>query len=246
MKTHKTRQTACILLSVVILLIFAGCSGKAQKPGERPFDFYIDLTTKEDIDGLSAEPFVEGVFPFTLMIFQRPGHDNPQSGQFAILAAPSFDTLEYSPFNRMYLKSEDQAIMQDSDKNPIIIDESLAKAEKLKVGDTLYQETKISDAPLEFTVAGIYRHTPLFAQYEAVALINEQIVRIFSEIVDELGYTNAYVKASDRAALRTYFDEEFIPHLPLKGLSEDEIAAIPKEDLKVDYEEYDYHMERMK
>ena len=100
--------------------------------------------------------------------------------------------------------------------------------------------------PMEFTVAGIYRHTPLFAQYEAVALINEQILRIFSEIVNELGYTNAYVKASDQTALRTYFDEEFIPHLPLKGLSEEEIAAIPKEDLKAYYEEYDDHMERMK
>ena len=246
MNKHKARQTGYILLSVIVLLFFAGCSGNTPHAGSHPFDFYIDLTTKEDIEGLSAEPFVEGVFPFTLMIFQRPGHDNSQSGQFAILAAPSFDTLEYSPFNRMYMKSEDPAIMQDREKNPILIDEALVKAEKLKVGDTLYQETKISDVPMEFTVAGIYRHTPLFAQYEAVALINEQIVRIFSEIVDELGYTNAYVKASDLAALRTYFDEGFIPHLPLKGLSEEEIAAVPKEDLKVDYEEYDYHMERMK
>ena len=64
--------------------------------------------------------------------------------------------------------------------------------------------------------------------------------------MEELGYTNAYVKASDLTALRAYFDEEFIPQLQLIGLSEEEISAIPREDLKAYYEEYDAHMNRMK
>ena len=68
----------------------------------------------------------------------------------------------------------------------------------------------------------------------------------FSDKVDELGYTNAYVKASDLIALRAYLDEAFIPHLQLKGLSDEEIAAIPEEILKAYYEEYDAHMNRMR
>ena len=54
------------------------------------------------------------------------------------------------------------------------------------------------------------------------------------------------MKASDLAALKTYFDKEFVPHLQLKDLPEEEIALIPKEDLKAYYEEYDVHMKRMK
>ena len=70
MKHRKMRNIGCILLLVIIFLLCAGCSKDHQKQaGNHPFDFYIDLTTKEDIEGLSAEPFVEGVFPFTLMIF---------------------------------------------------------------------------------------------------------------------------------------------------------------------------------
>ncbi len=241
------RQTGCTVLLLIMLLLLFGCSGSSRpREGDPPFDFYTELTTQEDIDGLSGGSFVEGVFPFTLMIFQRPGYQNPQAGQIAILVTTSFDGLDYSPFDRTSMKQEDTAIMQDHGKNPLLIDEALAKAERLKVGDNLYQETKASDEPLEFTVAGIYRHSPLFAQFEAVALINDQLIRVFSDKVDELGYTNAYVKASDLIALKAYFDEEFIPHLQLKGLSEEEISAIPREDLKAYYEEYDAHMNRMK
>ncbi|MCR5793895.1 MAG: hypothetical protein K6G61_00935 [Solobacterium sp.] len=244
---HKARQIRAILLTAVILLFIAGCSSDTQQEeGGHPFDYYIDCTTKEDIEALSGEAFVKGVFPFTLMTFQRPGNRNPQEGQIAILAAPSFDTIDYSPYNRTCWKKEDPAVLQDHGKNPILIDERLAKAEKLSVGDPIYQETKISDAPLEFTVAGIFRHDPLYAQYEAIALINEQIIQIFSARVDELGYTNAYVSASDLPALQAYLDEDFIPHLLTKGLSEEEIASIPREDLKVYYEDYESHMIRMK
>ena len=143
------------------------------------------------------------------------------------------------------MKAEDRTIMQDPGKNPILIDDALAKAEKLSVGDTFYQETKITDTPMEFTVAGIYAHPDLFAQFEAIALINDQIEQVFSERVEELGYTNAYVKAADPAALKAYFDNDFIPHLEMKGLSEEEIAAIPRDELKAYYEDYRTHMDRM-
>lgn len=242
----KAKQTGCLILSVVMLLLFAGCFGSNQsKDADHPFDFYIDLTTKEDIDGLSGESFVKGVFPYTLMVFQRPGYDHPQAGQIALLVTPSFASLDFSPVNTSSMKNSDPAIMQDPEINPILIEETLAKTEKLKVGDIFCQETNASDEPLEFTVAGIYKHSPLFAQFEAVALINDQISSVFSDKVDELGYTNAYVKASDLTALKTYLDEEFVPHLQLKGLSEEEIAAIPEEELKAYYEEYDAHMNRM-
>ena len=69
---------------------------------------------------------------------------------------------------------------------------------------------------------------------------------MFSDTVDELGYTNAYIKATDLTALKKYLDEDFIPHLQLKGLSEEEIASIPQEELKAYYEEYTAHMNRMK
>ncbi len=246
MRIQKAKQTGCIILTMIMLLVFAGCSGSnQQQEADHPFDFYIDLTTKEDIDDLSGESFVKGVFPYTLMIFQRPRYDNPQAGQIAVLMTHSFAGLDYSPINSSSLKTSDPAIMQDHEMNPILIDESLAKTEKLKVGDIFCQEAKVSDEPLKFTVAGIYFHFPLFAQFEAVALINDQILSVFSDIVDELGYTNAYVKASDITALKTYLDEVFVPHLQLEGLSEEEIAAIPEEDLKAYYEEYEAHMNRM-
>ena len=245
MKKRIAKQTGCILLSVLILLSFAGCSeGGRQQKGNHPFDFYIDLTTKDDIDGLSAKPCVEGIFPFTLMILKRPGYDNPMEGQLALLAAPSFEYLKFSPYAALI--KEDPAIMQDPKKHPILISNDLAKAGGLSVGDAFYQETSVTDEPLSFTIAGIFRQEPLFAQFEAVALINDGITRIFADIVDEMGYTNAYIKASDLTALKTFLDEDFIPHLQLKGLSEEEIASIPQEELKAYYEEYTAHMNRMK
>ncbi|MBQ4289639.1 MAG: hypothetical protein II719_00425 [Clostridia bacterium] len=45
---------------------------------------------------------------------------------------------------------------------------------------------------------------------------------------------------------KKHLDEDFIPHLQLKGLSEEEIAGMPKEDLKAYYEEYEAHIKRMK
>ena len=239
------RKKICILLSAVMLLCSAGCSGNdSQQKTGHPFDVYVDLTAKDDIDGLSGESFVDEVFSFALMTFQRPRSANPMAGQLALLVAPSFETLEVSPYAA--LTNTDPAVMQDPEKHPILISNDLAKAEKLSVGDVFSQETKVTKEPLSFTVAGIFRRKPLFAEFEAVALINDQITRFFADIVDEMGYTNAYIKASDLTALIKYLDEDFIPHLQLKGLSEEEIACIPKEELKAYYEEYETHMKRMK
>ncbi len=166
------------------------------------------------------------------------------AGQLALLAAPSFEGLEMSPY--WDLIRSDPAVMHYPEKHPILISRQLAKAEDLSVGDAFSQETGISDSPMTFTVAGIFRQETLFAQFEAVALINDQITRIFSDRVDEMGYTNAYLKASDLSALKPYLDEDFIPHLQLKGLTEEEISAIPEDVLKAYYEEYDAHMIRMK
>lgn len=119
------------------------------------------------------------------MIFRRPGHDNPIAGDIALLAAPSFDNIEVSPY--AVLIKEAPAIMQDPEKHPIIISNDLAKAENLSVGDAFYQDTRATDEPTSFTVAGVFRQEPLFAQFEAVAVINDQITRFFSDRVEEMG-----------------------------------------------------------
>ena len=237
------RKVSIILTAVMLLAVLAGCAAEIS---DRPFDYYTDCTTENDLAELSEKPFVESVFPFTLLILQRPGYDNPMNGHLAVLATPSFDDLETSVFNQANLVKRDTSIMQDPEMNPILIDSDLAGSCHLSVGDTMYQDTKISDTPLKFTVAGIYRHNPVFAQFEAVALINEQISLVFSDIVEELGYTNAYVKASDPDALKDYFENEFIPHLMTDGLTEEEIASLPREDLQAYYEDYQTHINRMR
>lgn len=233
------------LLAALLLLHTAGCgTGTSVSAKEPSFDYYVECTTQEDVEVLSKAPFVDRLFSFTLMIFQRPGYKNPMAGQLALFAAPSFDNLDVTLFTPDCLVKEDKSILQSPEQNPILIDAALAKAEHLSVGDKFCQETNVSDEPLEFTIGAIYRHTPLFAQFEAIALINEQLVQVFSDIVEEMGYTNVYIKASDADALKTYLDTEFIPHLSLKGLSEEEIAAIPREDLDVYYEDYVKHVNR--
>lgn len=235
------KKLTIVVLTVLMLVSVTGCNG--QKTGEHPFDYYVDCTTEEDIKVLNDKPYVKGVFSFTLMTFQRPGFNNPQAGQTAYLATWSFDNIEYSPAN---IKKQDAAILSDPSKNPVLIEERLAKAENLSVGDIMYQEAKLSDKPMWFTVAGIYSHTELFAQFEVIVLINDQILRIFNDYVEELGYTNAYIKASDLDTLTEYLKNEFIPHLATNGLSEEEIKAIPREELDVYHEDYQTHMKRMK
>ncbi|MBQ4166016.1 MAG: hypothetical protein IJD85_06800 [Oscillospiraceae bacterium] len=231
---------------IVVMLLVTGCGINENKTQHKAFDYYVECTTMEDIETLSQKAFVESVFSFTLLTFQRPGYDSSMMGQIAYLAVPSFDELNTSPFNSDRLIAEDTSIMQSEDLHPILISESLAKAENLSVGDSFYQECKVSDVPLEFTVAGIYRHEPIYAQFEAVILISEQILTVFSDKVDELGYTNAYIKSTDEGQLKSYLDTEFVPHLVVKGMSKEEIVAIPREELTVYYADYVTHVTQMK
>ena len=117
-------------------------------------------------------------------------------------------------------------------QNPVLICQSLAKEEKLSIGDAFYQESNIIDKPMEFIVAGIYRHEPLFAQYEALVLINDQMKSIFYQRAEEFGYTNLYIKASDVDALRNYLETDYIP-----GLTPEDVGY---------FEDYETHMKRMK
>lgn len=233
-----------IFITVIVMLLGYGCASGNQSR-ENPFDYYAECATEQDIKVLSGKSFVERVFSFTFMIFQRPGYDSTVFGQIAIYAAPSLENLEVSTFSRDLLIKEDPAILNSPEKNPIVIDEALAKAERLSVGDKLYQNSNITEQPLEFTVGAIYRHTSVTAQFEAAALINEQMISVFSDIVAEMGYTNVYIKASDQNALKEYLDNEFLPHLALEGLTEEQISVIPREEISAYYEDYESHIHKM-
>ena len=147
-------------LLLLLLLLVSGC-GIQIREKEPCFDYYLDAVTQNDLEDLKNKPFVEDLFSFSLLIFQRPGYDNAMAGQFAVLVTPSFDSLNVSAFHPLIKK--DTSIMQDTDCNPILIDQSLAKTEKLSIGDLFYQQTRISDEPMCFTIAGIFKQTPLFA-----------------------------------------------------------------------------------
>ena len=139
MTKHRVNHSALpvILYALILMLACAGCFAGGSSPrAVRPFDYYIDCTTKEDIEYIKEQPFTGQVFPFTLMIFRRPGYNSPMEGQIAVLAAPSFEGLEASPYHPGVMKKEDPAVMQDPSRNPILIDDTLAKAEKLSPGDT--------------------------------------------------------------------------------------------------------------
>ena len=56
-----------ILIVTALFLAAAGCaSEKSTQSGARPFDYYADCTTQEQILSLKGEPFVERLFPFTI------------------------------------------------------------------------------------------------------------------------------------------------------------------------------------
>ena len=238
------RKALSIVIIFMIMLAGCGTAGTADK-GESPYDYYAECLTREQVKELSEKPFIKSVFPFTLMIFQRPGHGNATEGQFAVLAAPSFENMEYSPFSRDDIIEEDPEILGSPEKEPIIIDEALAKDESLSVGDTLEQQVSVEGGPLRFTVGAIYRHTQLFAQYDAVTLSGGQIERIFGSRMEETGYTNAYIKASDADALKAYMENEFVPALDTRGMTEEEIRSVPREAFNAYYEDYETHINRM-
>lgn len=231
-------------MTALLVMTMSGCGSKTAK--EHPYDYYVDCLIKQQAESLAEEPFVEGIFPFTLLILQRPDTSDAVNGQTAYLAAWSFDSLDVSSFSRIDLIEEDNLIISSPEKNPVIIDSSLAKAEGLSVGDRMYQPVQISDTPMEFTVAAIYRHQQEFAQYEAVVLINDQIVNVFGNQVEELGYTNAYIKAEDPDELKNYLETEFVPGLIVKDMTPEEISSFPREEAALYYRDYETQSSLMK
>ncbi|MDD5919299.1 MAG: hypothetical protein PUD73_09465 [bacterium] len=162
------------------------------------------------------------------------------------MATESFDHIDTSSFERQMCIAEDPAILQSPDRNPILIDEALSKDEGLSVGDTLVLPNCLTKEPVVFTVGAIYRRTSLFAQYDAVILCNEQINPIFYAVEENMCFTAAYVKASDLQGLTDYLENEFVPGLLVKNseLTQEEIDAIPREEIAAYYENYAYHQHR--
>lgn len=231
------------IMIVASVLAMAGCNTKAQtSSGTAAYDYYVDCTTKEQIVTLENESFVESIFPFSLLVFERPG----TSRQIAYLATESFERVDTSSFDREAIIEEDTSILSNHECNPIIISSSLAKDEKLSIGDIMEQPCKLTEQSLQFTVGAIYKHESLFAQYDAVILLNENNNAVLLPVVNEAGYTNAYIKASDLGKLRHYFEEEFIPALLCLGYSADEVAELTREDIAPYYEDYQTHINRMK
>lgn len=170
------RQVHCIWAALAIVLLLTACSSAgAKQDTSRPYDYYIDCTTREQLEALAGEDFVEDVFAFSLMQFVLPDNGTGRERRPMLLATESFDSIDASSFERQMLLKEDPAILQSPDRNPILIDESLSKAEGLSVGDTLVLPNRLTDEPVVFTVGAIYRRISLFAQYDAVILCNEQI-----------------------------------------------------------------------
>ncbi len=222
-----------------------GCSSKPQSdPENAQFDYYVESTTKEQLLELENESFVDNIFPFSLLVFERPG-TAPQPKKIAYFATESFDRIDTSSFDRSTIVKEDASILSNYECNPIIISSSLATDEHLSIGDTMEQPCKLTEQPLKFTVGAIYNHASLFAQYEAVILLNEENNAVLIPVIEEAGYTNAYIKASNLSELSQYLEEEFIPGLICIGVSEEEIAGLTREDIAPYYENYESHVKRM-
>lgn len=63
-------------------------------------------------------------------------------------------------------------------------------------------------------------------------------------MIEEAGYTNAYIKANDLDKLNHYFEKEFIPGLLLKD--DASVAELTREEIAKFYEDYQTHIKRMK
>lgn len=195
---------------------------------------------------MSDEDFVDDIFAFSLMQFVLPNNGTGRERRLMLLTTESFDSIDTSSFERQMCLEEDPAILQSPDRNPILIDDALSKAEGASVGDTLALPNRLTDEPIVFTVGAIYRRTSLFAQYDAVILCNEQINPIFYAVEEDMCFTAAYVKASDLQGLTDYLQNEFVPGLLVKNseLTQAEIDAIPREELTNYYEDYATHQHR--
>lgn len=239
------KKSVIALTMLTVIITLTGCSSKAQSDLENAqFDYYVECTTKEQLLELENESFVDSIFPFSLLAFERPGTAS-QPKQIAYFATESFDRIDTSSFDRSTIVKEDASILSNYECNPIIISSSLAKDEHLSIGDTMEQPCKLTEQPLKFTVGAIYDHDSLFAQYEAVILLNEENNAVLLPVIEEAGYTNAYIEASNLSELSQYFEEEFIPGLICIGVSEEEIAELTREDIEPYYENYESHVKRM-
>lgn len=237
------------IVAFAILSIFlgmTGCSSMTLGGSENSqFDYYVECTTKEQLTTLENESFVDSIFPFSLLIFERPGRTSVPS-QIAYYATESFEKIDTSSFERVMIIKEDPSILSNNACNPIIISSSLANDEHLSVGDTIEQPCELTEQPLTFTVGAIYRHESLFAQYEAIILLNEDNNAVLLPAVDEAGYTNAYIKASDPDKLKQYFEEEFVPGMLYRNDDSDEAAELTREDIAPYYEDHQTHINRLK
>lgn len=233
-----------VIAAITISLL--GCSKTQMKESANAqFDYYVDCTTKEQIACLESEPFVESVFPFSLLTFERPGTSS-QPRQIAYIATESFDSIGTSCFDRTEMVREDASILSNYGCNPIIISSSLARDEHLSIGDVMEQPCKLTEQPLKFTVGAIYNHDSLFAQYDAIILLNEDNNAVFLPVMEEACYTNAYIKASNVDALKYYLENEFVPGLLLQNSSGEKVVEMTREEIGFYYEDYQAHINRMK
>ena len=80
------KRLIVILAIISIFFGMTGCSSKYLNESENSqFDYYVECTTKEQLVELENEPFVDIVFLFSLLIFERPGKvsvpsRHPESG----------------------------------------------------------------------------------------------------------------------------------------------------------------------
>lgn len=178
MKGGKMKRLIVILAIISVFFGMTGCNSTFLNQSENSqFDYYVECTTKEQLVALENEPFVDSIFPFSLLIFERPGKASVPS-QIVYYATESFEKIDTSSFDRAAIVKEDTSILSNSECNPIIISSSLANDEHLSIGDTIEQLCKLTEQPLTFTVGAIYKHEPLFAQYEAIILLNEDNNRL--------------------------------------------------------------------
>ena len=99
---------------------------------------------------------------------------------------------------------------------------------------------------MEFTVAAVYRRQPEYAQYEAVILTNDQIADLFADRMEEMGYTNVYIKAADLNRLKDYFESVFVPGLIVKDMAPEEVSSFLREDAALYYRDYETNDSLMK
>ena len=208
------------------------------------YDYFIQETNKAQIESLTQKNFVEGLFPFSLMIFhlnKRVNAPENHGREIALMAADSFEGIEYSSFASDSVIAQDSAILSDESRNPIIIDYSLSKSEHITVGDTfsLYSEREFGENVKKFTVGAVYQNHCEFANFDAVILINDRINSDMLKLDPYAGYSLAYVKASDQDAWESYLKNDFYPQLSFPTLSD--FRSIPAE-MQASY--YESHADR--